>query len=105
MTCDQIQDNNSVCCLERLYVNFTEIGWDKWILHPDGYYANYCRGECDLSHARYYHTALLSKVNHSIDICCSPNKTAPLTLLYYDEDNNVKRKVLPAMIAESCDCA
>ncbi|KHJ98343.1 hypothetical protein OESDEN_01674 [Oesophagostomum dentatum] len=32
------------CCLVPYYVNFTEIGWNKFILYPDGFYANYCIG-------------------------------------------------------------
>ncbi|KAK6016056.1 hypothetical protein OSTOST_18466, partial [Ostertagia ostertagi] len=32
------------CCLVKHYVNFTEIGWDKFIQYPVGFYANYCIG-------------------------------------------------------------
>ncbi|KAK6754102.1 hypothetical protein RB195_013232 [Necator americanus] len=32
------------CCLILHYVNFTEIGWNKFIMYPEGFYANYCIG-------------------------------------------------------------
>ena len=35
------------CCREHLYVQFSEIGWDKWIISPDGYHAFYCKGSCE----------------------------------------------------------
>ena len=34
------------CCLQPLYVSFVDFGW-KWILEPAGFWANYCRGQCD----------------------------------------------------------
>lgn len=34
------------CCREQFYVNFEEIGWNDWILHPTGYHAYFCRGSC-----------------------------------------------------------
>lgn len=105
LTCDQVKSNKDACCLENFYVNFTAIGWDKWILYPAGYHANYCRGQCDLSHARYYHSTLLSKYSNIISLCCSPKQMAPLRLLYIDEENKVHQKSIPDMVVESCDCA
>lgn len=105
LACDQVKGDKNPCCLETFYVNFTHIGWDKWILYPPGYNANYCRGQCDLSHARYYHSTLLSKYSNVISLCCSPKQMAPLRLLYIDEDNKVHQKSIPDMIVEGCDCA
>lgn len=34
------------CCREKLYISFKDIGWDDWILHPNGYHAYFCRGSC-----------------------------------------------------------
>lgn len=105
LPCSQVKSDKDACCLETFYVNFTEIGWDKWILYPHGYTANYCRGQCDLSHARYYHSTLLSKFSHVIGLCCSPRRMAPLQLLYIDDNSKVLLKTVPDMIVESCDCA
>lgn len=105
LACNQVKSNKDACCLETFYVNFTDIGWDKWIIYPTGYNANYCRGQCDLSHSRYYHSTLLSKFSNVIGLCCSPKQMAPLRLLYIDEENKVHQKTMPDMIVESCDCA
>ena len=34
------------CCREQFYVNFTEMNWNDWIVHPPGYHAYFCRGSC-----------------------------------------------------------
>lgn len=34
------------CCRSKLYVDFADIGWDDWIIHPPGYNAYYCKGSC-----------------------------------------------------------
>lgn len=34
------------CCRDKLYINFSSIGWNDWILHPSGYHAYFCRGSC-----------------------------------------------------------
>lgn len=105
MLCQDVQEGRNVCCLEKLFINFTDIGWDRWILYPNGFHANYCRGECDLSNARYYHTSVLNMAYSNLPVCCSPKTTSSLNMLYYDESNNVERKSLPNMVAEDCDCA
>ncbi|KAG9509445.1 Inhibin beta A chain, partial [Fragariocoptes setiger] len=98
-------DSTKTCCKETFYVNFTEIGWNKWIVHPPGYYANYCHGQCDLSNSRYYHSSILSKFSNVISLCCSPRKMSHLSLLYVDQENRVHQKIMPDMVVESCDCA
>lgn len=34
------------CCRESLYISFAEIGWDNWIIKPEGYNAYFCKGSC-----------------------------------------------------------
>ncbi|KAI1302388.1 Inhibin beta B chain [Halotydeus destructor] len=102
--CDAI-GNSTSCCRESFYVNFTQIGWDNWILQPQGYFANYCKGKCDLSHARYHHTTVVQKYPSIISLCCSPREMSHISLIYIDEDGYVLQKNLPNMVVESCDCA
>lgn len=40
------QPNSTYCCKEPLFVNFSHIGWDDWIIAPAGYQVNFCRGSC-----------------------------------------------------------
>nr|XP_027202078.1 putative uncharacterized protein DDB_G0282499 [Dermatophagoides pteronyssinus] len=97
-------DKISFCCRQPFYVNFTTIGWNNWILHPLGYNGNYCKGQCDLSHARYHHTTVMGKYP-VIKLCCSPREMSSISLIYMDNDYNIYQKNLPNMVVESCDCA
>lgn len=39
------------CCRESLYVSFATIGWNDWIIKPDGYNAYFCKGSCTTASA------------------------------------------------------
>ncbi|XP_075586595.1 uncharacterized protein LOC124500482 isoform X1 [Dermatophagoides farinae] len=97
-------DKVSFCCRQPFYVNFTTIGWNNWILQPPGYNANYCKGQCDVSHARYHHTTVIGKYP-IIKLCCSPREMSSISLIYVDNDYNIYQKNLPNMVVKSCDCA
>lgn len=36
----------SSCKRHPLYVDFSDVGWNDWIVAPPGYHAFYCHGEC-----------------------------------------------------------
>ena len=93
------------CCRTAFYVNFTTIGWHNWILQPDGYNAYYCKGKCDISHARYHYTTMSYKFPSIITQCCSPAEMSPISLIYLDENNFIFKKNLPDMVVNRCDCA
>lgn len=97
-------DRVSFCCRQPFYVNFTTIGWNNWIFQPAGYNANYCKGKCDLSHARYHHTTVIGKYP-AIKLCCSPREMSSISLIYMDDKFNIYQKNLPNMVVKSCDCA
>ena len=44
---EQCTEQSTHCCKESFYVSFKDFGWDNWIVSPEGYWANYCRGSCD----------------------------------------------------------
>lgn len=98
------------CCLRSLYVNFTKIGWD-WILYPEGFYANFCDGECNrriypLNNGYVYMLQEIKKKNmaQTFKICCSPTKMSGLSLLYFDRDEMVIKGDVPNMRVDSCGC-
>uniref|UniRef100_A0A3B3VY34 Bone morphogenetic protein 6 n=1 Tax=Poecilia latipinna TaxID=48699 RepID=A0A3B3VY34_9TELE len=39
-------NQKTACKRHELYVSFRELGWQDWIIAPEGYAANYCDGEC-----------------------------------------------------------
>lgn len=38
--------DSTECCREDLYISFKDIGWDNWIIQPEGFHAYFCRGSC-----------------------------------------------------------
>lgn len=59
------------CCREELFVSFSEIGWDDWIIYPNGYQSYFCRGSCSsassISHTgSHYNTILRVSVLHNV---------------------------------------
>ncbi|KAF9823496.1 hypothetical protein SFRURICE_011349 [Spodoptera frugiperda] len=104
----------SECCREPLYVSFKELGWDDWIIKPDGYHAYFCKGSCSaisaLANTDSYHHNVLRKLysttNRKAEFkpCCAPTTFSSLQLLYMDSTNTVTQKTLPNMVVESCGC-
>lgn len=111
------QANTAHCCMQRYTVNFAAIGWD-FIIEPEDYVANYCRGTCDsVGPFTYDHMQVVS-LSHSIgrsgadtaaaaDLtpCCAPEQLQPLRIIYLNDNNQITVELLPGMIVTSCGCA
>ncbi|XP_064590719.1 inhibin beta C chain-like [Zonotrichia leucophrys gambelii] len=104
-----------MCCRREFFVDFKEIGWEDWIIQPEGYHMNYCSGLCPLHMAGVpglaasFHTAVLNRVKAAsaaaaVDSCCVPTRRRPLSLLYYDRDGNIVKTDIPDMIVDACGC-
>ncbi|EFN77560.1 Inhibin beta A chain [Harpegnathos saltator] len=112
------QPDMKECCRDELYINFQDIGWSDWILHPSGYHAYFCRGSCSSAasltlsgtgHNNIIMKWLSNKGNevprkNEIVPCCSPTQLAPIQLLYIDTNNTITQKTLPNMVVEACGC-
>uniref|UniRef100_A0A8C4Q779 Inhibin subunit beta C n=1 Tax=Eptatretus burgeri TaxID=7764 RepID=A0A8C4Q779_EPTBU len=105
------------CCVEEFFVKFSKIGFD-WIIKPEGFFANYCRGNCPLhltgmpGTAASFHTAVLNKYRvqgiepmSSKPFCCIPTKLKAMSIIFYDEQQNVIKNDIPDMVVEACGCA
>ncbi|KAG8594850.1 hypothetical protein GDO81_001340 [Engystomops pustulosus] len=104
---------SNICKKRRLYVEFREVGWQNWVIAPRGYMANYCYGECP-----YPLTEMLNGSNHAIlqtlahsfepeDIplpCCVPTKMSPISMLFYDNNDNVVLRHYENMAVDECGC-
>ncbi|KAM9342287.1 protein DVR-1 [Pholidichthys leucotaenia] len=102
-----------ICKLRRLYISFKDVGWHDFIIAPHGFMANYCYGECP-----FPLTEVLNGTNHAIlqtlvhsmepDItpqpCCIPIRMSPISLLYYDNFDNVVLQHYQDMVVEECGC-
>ncbi|CAD5228585.1 unnamed protein product [Bursaphelenchus xylophilus] len=101
------------CQMRDRTVSFREIGWDKWIIAPKEFPADYCSGSCEFPLEPAHHAtnhAQLQSILHTLagtdipDVCCAPQKLDSLSLLFYDENGNVVLKNFPKMVVSSCGC-
>ncbi|CAG9861788.1 unnamed protein product [Phyllotreta striolata] len=110
---DCSEDSGNQCCKQRFYVSFKALGWDDWVIAPQGYYANYCRGDC--SHHRTpdtyvtYHTHVIEEVRKTQHLsgmtpCCAPLKFSSMSLIYYGPDSTIIKRDLPKMVVDECGC-
>uniref|UniRef100_A0A0R3RJX1 TGF_BETA_2 domain-containing protein n=1 Tax=Elaeophora elaphi TaxID=1147741 RepID=A0A0R3RJX1_9BILA len=102
------------CRTEKLNVRFRDIGWEHWIIAPTSFEAHYCSGTCPFplkQEVNPSNHAIVQSIIHRLglnpyvpDVCCAPDKMDSLTLLYYDEMDNVVLKNYPRMTVTSCAC-
>ncbi|KAG9486461.1 hypothetical protein GDO78_006700 [Eleutherodactylus coqui] len=104
---------SNICKKRRLYIDFKDVGWQNWVIAPRGYMANYCHGECP-----YPLTEMLKGTNHAVlqtlvhsiepDVtplpCCTPIKLSPISMLYYDNNDNVVLRHYEDMVVDECGC-
>ncbi len=102
------------CCLHEVHINFSQVEWNKWILHPEEYQANYCSGNC-----RYVNTGVYSslfrnaahkrsgvEMRKELLPCCSPSKDGlqPLAIIYVHKDQSIRQELIPNMKVARCHC-
>ncbi|NXC26478.1 DERR protein, partial [Campylorhamphus procurvoides] len=104
---------SKLCKPRRLYISFSDVGWENWIIAPQGYLANYCRGECPFPLAAELNStnhAVLQTMVHSLDPqgtpqpCCVPVRLSPISILYYDNSDNVVLRHYEDMVVDECGC-
>ncbi|XP_075867321.1 bone morphogenetic protein 8A isoform X2 [Nelusetta ayraudi] len=101
------------CKKHELYVSFSDLGWKDWVLAPTGYSAYYCDGECfyplgscmnATNHALIQQVVHLLKPDEVPKACCAPTKLSPISVLFYDDNNNVILKKHRNMVVKNCGC-
>ncbi|KAI5098556.1 bone morphogenetic protein 16 precursor [Silurus meridionalis] len=104
--------SRSRCRRHPLYVDFKDVGWNKWIVAPTGYDAFFCLGECRFPLAAHMNSSshamvqtLLNSVNGAVPrACCVPTALSPIALLYLDQEDHVVLKNYQDMVVEGCGC-
>ncbi|KAM4694097.1 bone morphogenetic protein 2 [Discoglossus pictus] len=102
----------SSCRRHPLYVDFSDVGWNDWIVAPPGYHAFYCQGECPFPLADHLNSTnhaivqtLVNSVNSNIPkACCVPTELSAISMLYLDENEKVVLKNYQDMAVEGCGC-
>lgn len=100
------------CRRHPLYVDFKDVGWNKWIVAPSGYDAFFCLGECRFPLADHMNSSshamvqtLVNSVNGAVPrACCVPTSLSPIALLYLDQEERVVLKNYEDMVVEGCGC-
>nr|XP_055042833.1 bone morphogenetic protein 2b [Misgurnus anguillicaudatus] len=106
------QNQRTNCRRHALYVDFSDVGWNEWIVAPPGYHAFYCHGECPFPLSDHLNSTnhaivqtLVNSVNSNIPrACCVPTELSPISLLYLDEYEKVILKNYQDMVVEGCGC-
>ncbi|KAM9810673.1 nodal homolog [Neosynchiropus ocellatus] len=101
-----------LCRRVDMWVDFDDIGWDEWIVHPKRFNAYRCEGECptplnDSFHpTNHAYMQSLLRLHHPERAPCSscvPTRLGPLSMLYYENDDLTLRHH-EDMIVEECGC-
>ncbi|NXY51787.1 DERR protein, partial [Ceuthmochares aereus] len=104
---------SNLCKPRQLYISFSDVGWENWIIAPRGYMANYCLGECPFpltAELNSTNHAILQTMVHSLDPqgtpqpCCVPVRLSPISILYYDNNDNVVLRHYEDMVVDECGC-
>ncbi|XP_069864311.1 embryonic growth/differentiation factor 1 isoform X1 [Dipodomys merriami] len=105
------------CRARRLYVSFREVGWHRWVIAPRGFQANFCQGHCALPAAlpapgappALNHAVLRALVHAAAPgatgpPCCVPARLSPISVLFFDNSDNVVLRHYEDMVADECGC-
>lgn len=105
------------CRARRLYVSFREVGWHRWVIAPRGFLANYCQGHCTLPAALpgpgappALNHAVLRALMHAAAPgpgglpCCVPARLSPISVLFFDNSDNVVLRHYEDMVVDKCGC-
>jgi len=102
------------CQKRTLFVSFRDLGWEDWIIAPEGYSAFYCHGECSFplnTHKNATNHAIVQTLVHLMNPfggvpkpCCAPTKLSGISVLYFDESSNVILKKYQNMVVKTCGC-
>lgn len=102
------------CKKSSLYVDFKDIGWDSWILEPQGYEAFECTGICTYpltkhvtptKHAIVQTLVSMKSPDKVSRACCVPTKLDPISLLYLDDAGVVTYQYkFEGMVVAECGC-
>ncbi|XP_031355049.1 bone morphogenetic protein 10-like [Photinus pyralis] len=104
----------NTCKRKPLYVNFSEIEYDTWIVQPSGYEAYQCTGKCFYPVAEHLSPtkhAIVQALLHSVfpsrapRSCCVPTRLESISLLYVDDRGVLTYRFgYDDMVVAECGC-
>ncbi|XP_018566329.1 bone morphogenetic protein 10-like [Anoplophora glabripennis] len=110
----KVRKSRNTCRRKPLYIDFSEINYDVWIVQPSGYDAYQCQGRCFYPVAEHLnptkhaivqallHSVAPSKVSRS---CCVPTILDSISILYVDTNGVLTyRYAYKDMVVVECGC-
>ncbi|KAI0214806.1 Bone morphogenetic protein 6 [Lamellibrachia satsuma] len=91
------------CAKETFYVSFKDMGWQDWIVQPEGFEAAVCSGTCP-DGVKFGPNNVNQKEKVSSEEKCSPSRLQSLSILHYDDNGNLTVSVLEDFIVAECGC-
>ncbi|XP_053727513.1 nodal homolog [Synchiropus splendidus] len=100
------------CRRVDMWVDFDDIGWDEWIVHPKRFNAYRCEGACpaplsdSFRPTNHAYMQSLLRLHHPERVpcpSCVPTRLGPLSMLYYEKDELTLRHHQD-MVVEECGC-
>jgi Transforming growth factor beta like domain len=109
------------CCRRSLWISFSEIGWDSWIVQPSGYQAYYCDGTCPVGHLTAHNYAAVRQLMIAAGVApgqpghrrsgfppmrgplCGSTRLGPLPLVLRIDGREMVA-LFDNMIVEQCRC-
>lgn len=106
------------CRTRRLHVSFREVGWHRWVIAPRGFLANFCQGTCALPETlrgpggppALNHAVLRALMYAAAPTpgagspCCVPERLSPISVLFFDNSDNVVLRHYEDMVVDECGC-
>ncbi|XP_077329335.1 growth/differentiation factor 9 [Lithobates pipiens] len=109
----QFVHHQNECELHRFRLSFSQLNWDKWILAPNRYSPDYCKGICPRIVGHRYgspvHTMVQNIIYEKLDSSiprpsCVPSEYRPMSVLIVEPDKSIAYKEYQDMIATKCTC-
>lgn len=107
------KQGRDACRRHPLRIEFSNVGWNDWIVAPPSYEAYYCHGTCPFpmpEHLNSTNHAIVQSLVNSMRAskvpgsCCVPTDLSPVSLLYVDAFERVVLKNYQDMVVEGCGC-
>ncbi|XP_008560383.1 bone morphogenetic protein 7 isoform X2 [Microplitis demolitor] len=107
-----VRDRMVRCQLRDLYVDFKEIGYEDWIIAPNGIDASDCIGKCEfpfdstMNATVHSHLKSLMKINKvsSVSPLCAPIKYSASSVLFWLAKDKAVHKIMREASATKCGC-
>jgi hypothetical protein len=103
--CESTQNHkNTSCCLYPFSLSFDDFNW-SWVIAPKKIDFFYCAGYCQASNLKVALHSQVLFLNKNTEMCCAPELSDPIDILYQDPNGNLQLKTIPNMIVRSCSCS